>query len=276
MTKIKTTKSAALVKALAHFADHATALGLSVDLKRQAIVVGNRLEELSAAEKPDFKTVADLHFERQHLADRLAKATSTVATLEKTFERAGDAIYNEANRMTALAGEAAVDCARARLEQDFSGDVLAYVTRYHPVTGAEDTRGAFARSPRDCGSFAGFAGHVPELLQQIENCERRVDLYRAASATRSLPDQDQLNRLTLESARPVVIKPRRELTDAEQAAKDESMLTDEGRRFRFLHEKGKRIARSHGPTSPQMQDFVAMEPTMSTYFPQFVARTVQK
>jgi len=271
---IKNTKSAALIKALAHFADHATELGLSIDLKRQATVVGNKLEDLAAAEKPSFTTISNLHAERQHLADRLAKATLTIATLEKSYERAGDAIYQEANRMTALAGEAAVDCARARLDQDFTGDALAHVVRWHPISLAENTRSALARSPRDCGSFEGWANHLPELLQQIELAEHRIELYRAAIETRSLPDQAALNKLTPASALPVVIKPRRELTEAEQAAKDESMLTDEGRRLRSLHAQAIKIAGRYGESGRELLSFVAQNPVIAGYFPQFVPGAV--
>ena len=287
MTKSQTAKIAALRTAAEMHGDtaqvsicdaalsgDAAALKASIDLKRHATAVGNRLEELAAAEKPNFKTISDLHFERQHTADKLQKAASTIANLEKTYSRAGDAIYNEANRVTALAGEAAVDCARARLDQDFSGDALAHVCRWHPITLAEDHRGGQARGPRDCGSFAGFANHLPELLQQIELAEHRIELYRAAIETRSLPDQAALNKLTPASALPVVIKPRRELTEAEQAAKDESMLTDEGRRLRSLHAQAIKIAGRYGESGRELLSFVAQNPVIAGYFPQFVPGAV--
>jgi hypothetical protein len=263
-----TASSKACLAAVAHFAAHAAALKTQIDLKAEAESVGRKLEAEGLAEKPNFSKVSDLHFRRQHIADRLLKATNEIARLEKDYEPAGNALYHETLRLRRLAADAAVECARARLAQDFTGDALEFVLRWHPVTITEEGRDTFVHAPRDCGSFPAFALIVPELLKQIELSRQRIQIYERCTESRALPDQAKLDSLTPEAAKPVYVAPRRELTDAEQRERDLSLASEDLVRLRRLHAEAKKIAGDFGENIEQLMAFVHKHPELAPYFPQ--------
>ncbi len=238
----KTQKSAAYVAAVAHFQSHTDAVKLSEHLRNEQARVGNELLEQAALRKPDFAKISSLHSERQHVADRLLKTTNLISKLEKEYSRPGFALYNEANRLRDLAGEAAIECIRARLCDDFSGNTLALVMRHHPVAIAEDARRAFVHSPNDVTSFAQFTEAVPTIIDQVENALRRIDIYEACTATRALPDQKQLDAATPEAAKPVMLAPRRERTEAEEEAYRESLVSPAQKRLRELVNTARQLA----------------------------------
>lgn len=252
--------------AVRHFADHAEALRESEEIKRAATAVGKKLEEQAMLTKPDFAKISALQSERQHLADRLFKAGTKIKTLEDTFARAGDAIYNHVNSSRAAAAEAAVECVKARLRDDFTGDALEHVVRWHPVTLAEDARAASIQSVRDLGfSFSLFAQTVPALVRQVEMSEQRISIYRTCTETRSLPDQKRLDAVTPDSAKPTKIATRRERTEEEEAQRQIELMDPETTRVRELFLKAKSIAATFNEAA--LSEFLSKHPEIKRFFP---------
>jgi hypothetical protein len=263
-------KTPALTTAVSHFAAHAEALDTIEKTHRATAAVENRLSEAANAPKPDFSKISALHSERQHLAERLPNATNTAANLAATFEGPGATIYHAANRARDRAADAAVECVHARLRDDFpAADVLGFVARRHPVLIAEDARNAFVPSPRDLPRFEDFAAAVPGILTQIEQSDRRVQIYTTATASRSLPSQAALNASTPAAAKPSVVAPRAEMTEAEEVARDLSLLSNETRRTRELFHKARALAQSMNETG--LLRFCAKHPEVQKFFPQFAA-----
>ena len=263
-------KTPALTAAVGHFAAHADSLDTIEKTHRATAAVENRLSEAANATKPDFSKISALHSERQHLAERLLNATNTAANLAATFQSPGEAIYNAANRARTRAAEAAVECVHARLRDDFPEPaVLAYVSRRHPVLIAEDTRTAFVSSPRDLPRFEDFAAAVPGILMQIEQSDSRTELYAKATASRSLPTQADLNEATPDAAKPSVLAPRAELTDAEQSERDIALMSPGTRRTRELFHKARAFA--DGMDQTGLLRFCAKHPEVQKFFPQFNA-----
>jgi hypothetical protein len=267
-------KTPALTAAVSHFAAHADALETIEKTHRATAAVENRLSEAANATKPDFSKISALHSERQHLAERLLNATNTAANLAATFEGPGATIYHAANRARDRAADACVECIHARLRDDFpDADVLGFVARRHPVLIAEDARNAFVPSPRDLPRFEDFAAAVPGILMQIEQSDHRAEIYAKATATRSLPKQTELDAETPAAAKPSVVAPRAEMTEAEESEREIALMSSETRRTRELYFKALNLAQRMD--EPGLLSFCAKFPQVQKFFPRFAAPRTQ-